>query len=213
MYWAKHLALEPLVIGFPATSQDGIGTSFNPALFTSAVIAEGVMSGVPVICCCFSSVLTVLFPMTASTITDDTEGDQHTPGHDPADPEDPLPRHDQPPSSDPATPSASLAKAQSKCNRWSPDLTVCTDEACPLRTLSPPTSPLLPIVKPHGGRVPPAVRIGRFPSRRRAELAIPSVPRSGVFPAPCRRGDADARRPWGRLSLVRRESIARPCAS
>ena len=79
MSWAKHLALEPLVIGFPATSQDGIVTFFNPALFTSAVIAEGVMSGVPVICCCFSSVLTVLFPSKGEHDHGDTEGDQHTP--------------------------------------------------------------------------------------------------------------------------------------
>ena len=50
MYCAKQRAFDPLSIASPATLHVGRSTSFSPALSASALIAVGVMSGVPVIC-------------------------------------------------------------------------------------------------------------------------------------------------------------------
>ena len=50
MYCAKQRAFVPLSIASPATLQVGRSTFSSPALSASALIADGVMSGVPVIC-------------------------------------------------------------------------------------------------------------------------------------------------------------------
>lgn len=49
MYWAKHLASEPVSTVSPATEQLGASTFVSAAFCASAVIASGVMSGVPTI--------------------------------------------------------------------------------------------------------------------------------------------------------------------
>src|SRR5450759_1127356 len=68
MYWAKQRAVAPLVTALFATVQVGKLMFFNPAFCTSALIPAGVISGVPTTCSCFSSVLTVLRPLTPITI-------------------------------------------------------------------------------------------------------------------------------------------------
>jgi hypothetical protein len=69
MYWPKHLASGPVSIFSPATSHVGRVTSCSPAFSAASLIAVGFMSGVPVICWRFSSVVTWLCPHTASAIT------------------------------------------------------------------------------------------------------------------------------------------------
>jgi hypothetical protein len=61
MYCEKQRAFEPVSIDLPATPQVGRSTFFNPAFSASALIAEGVMSGVPVIFCRFNSVALAQF--------------------------------------------------------------------------------------------------------------------------------------------------------
>src|SRR5262245_46361617 len=68
MYWAKQRARVPVVIGFPTTSQLGTLTSCNPASVSDALVAVGFMSGVPVIFCCFNSLVTVCCPTAEITI-------------------------------------------------------------------------------------------------------------------------------------------------
>src|SRR5581483_559691 len=70
MYCAKQRARLPVLTGRFATLQVGIGVAamLRPAPFASAVMAFGVMSGVPTICCCLSSLATVLLPLVPSTI-------------------------------------------------------------------------------------------------------------------------------------------------
>src|SRR3954454_12522502 len=69
MYEANARARSPVLIGFPATSTVGRSIEAGrPAFFASAAIAEGDMSGEPVICSSFRLSWTVLRPLTPITI-------------------------------------------------------------------------------------------------------------------------------------------------
>src|SRR5579872_1040398 len=68
MYSAKQRALAPLLTALFATEQVGKLMFFRPAFWASALMPVGVMSAVPTICCCLSSLPTVLRPLTLMTI-------------------------------------------------------------------------------------------------------------------------------------------------
>ena len=69
MYWAKHRAWAPVVTALLAMLQVGSGMlAGRLADFASAAMPDGVMSGVPTICCCLRFVWTVLRPLTPNTI-------------------------------------------------------------------------------------------------------------------------------------------------
>src|SRR5436309_498312 len=69
MYCPKQRAWSPFVTATLATLHVGIGVvaRLRPELFASALIAVGVMSGVPVICWNLSSLAMVFLPLLAST--------------------------------------------------------------------------------------------------------------------------------------------------
>src|SRR4051794_40456037 len=67
MYCAKQRARDPESTGWFATVHVGRSTFVRPALAASPLIAAGVMSGVPVICCREISCDTVLRPLMLMT--------------------------------------------------------------------------------------------------------------------------------------------------
>src|SRR5579884_3569474 len=69
MYSAKHRAVAPSTTALPATVQVGNVIPVRPAFAASALIAAGVISGVPVIFSCLRLELTVERPLAASRIT------------------------------------------------------------------------------------------------------------------------------------------------